>query len=187
MENRTLTTAIACLALVSLASAQEWREVTNPSDGYTVSLPADWTIWDPESGGALEATSYPENLAPGGGLIAPGGATLHITANRDRAAALDAWIEASSEYTEPVRRGEVSIAASETKDVRRYTEVEVRYDVAPGVYYRRVTDFFLFHGRLFAAQLEYAERTDRESYFRSVLNHVVRSIAATGPTAGRRN
>jgi hypothetical protein len=73
--------------------------------------------------------------------------------------------------------------AGSTGDVESYVELEERYDIAPGVYYRRVADFFRLRGHLFSAQIEFTEGAAREHDFRSILDHAVRSIKAIAAPA----
>jgi hypothetical protein len=182
MEN-SIGVLITCLLLAQAQPMAGWRTVVNQQEDYRVSFPGSWTVWDSGPDGAISATTYPKNRAPGGGLVPPGEAAITIFPHKGESTTMEEWIGEIMKDLEEVRRKRVSLGP-DSRDINSYIEVESRDDVAPGVYERTVTDYFYLRGRLFGARLERREGRDRD--YQSVLDQVVRSIAVTDQPSQKR-
>jgi hypothetical protein len=172
MEN-AIAVLLNCLLLAQSQPTEGWRAVVNQQEHYSVSFPSSWTVWDVGSSGSISATTYPKSRAPSGGLVPPGEAAITIFPHKGEPATIEEWIAASMRDLEEVRRKSVALGLSREGGIDSYIEVESRDDVAPGVYQRAITDYYLLQGHLFAARLEYREGMDRD--YQLVLDQVVRS------------
>jgi hypothetical protein len=82
---------------------------------------------------------------------------------------------------EEVQRKGVNLKPVRSNAPRSYLQSEFRYEAGPGVFYREITDFYVLDRPPFAARIEFMEGDPKGSTYRSILDHVVRSIAATEP------
>ncbi|MEQ1949652.1 MAG: hypothetical protein ABL995_20845 [Bryobacteraceae bacterium] len=174
MSNRAIVLAI-CVILAVEISAEETR-VMNAQGKYAATFPTNWIIWGPDSLGAVGATTYPKDSAAGGGIVPPGEASITIYTDAKGTATLDQWIAQSLRFTEEVRRATIAPRKSGAA-IKSYIEIEARDDVAPGIYYRTVTDYFKRGNRLFAIRLEYKEGDPRASEYRAALGSVVNTFS----------
>jgi len=184
VEAWTLKHFLIWLLTIAAVLGDGTQSVVNEKQHYRVTFPNGWNIWKTGSEMQTSATTYPQSRAAQGGVTPPGQAEITIFPHTGTPESLDQWVTESLRDVEEIRRSRVTLTADHG-GVRAYTEVDQRYDVAPGVYCHRVTDFFILRGHLFAAQLEFRESDPRESAYRAALKQVVQSMASTERGRGK--
>jgi hypothetical protein len=169
---------VSALLFTPLAGAEQGRSVVNAREHYKATVPGTWTIWDVESSGALDATSYARSRALEGGLVPNGEAAIRIIEAWERETA-DQWANGDARGREELGRKKIAISTKRINTVRSYLQVESLYDAGPGTFYRTVADYYILRGRLFRITLEFMQGDPREATYRTILDEVVRSIEAT--------
>jgi hypothetical protein len=171
----------SCLLLSELLGSGQWRTISNEPHHYKISFPENWTIWPMATDGVIGATSYPRDRALEGGLVPAGEAGIDVVPLKGESKSLAQWANGTLKFVEEVQRKRVALKPTRANTPGSYLQVESRDEVGPGVYYRKIADFYFLKGRPFTAELEFIEGDPRESIYRSILDQVVRSISAVEP------
>lgn len=173
------------IAMSHISYCAGGRTFTSEMFGYRLVIPNGWHVAVPPSGVPVlfnydESQALPQGLIPVGGAniyLIPYAAVTGVTHARD----LQDWIQANSEeWHTNVRTSRVASWSSGGTTPKEIIKVEAEYERAPEDEARQaeINYYFVLHGSDFRLRMLYGKGDPRSSYFRSVVEAVLRSIKA---------
>jgi hypothetical protein len=183
------------LLLLSVAAAAshsaycvDARTFTSDMFGYRLTVPLGWHLAVPPSGVPVifnydESHALPQGLIPSGGAdiyLIPYEAVSQVTRARD----LQEWIRANSEeWHTNVRTARIAAGSKDARAPQEIVRVEADYERSPDdeTLQTEINYYFVLHGSDFRLRMLFGKGDPRSSYFRTVIDTLLRSIQSTAP------
>jgi hypothetical protein len=176
---------VLCIAtaMSHTAYCADARTFTSEMFGYRLAVPVGWHVAVPPSGVPVffnydVSQALPQGLIPGGGAniyLIPYEAVSRVTRARD----LQDWIQANSaEWHTNVRTSRVAGSPSDGTMPQEIVKVEADFERAPEDEARQteINYYFVLRGSGFRLRMLYGKGDPRSSYFRAVIEILLRSI-----------
>ncbi len=154
-----------------------WTVERKPSKGHSMLVPDSWVLWKDED--RLTITNYRAAQRGDGGLLPPGGGMIEVAQAPIEMKSAGEWAAAERRRVQLIHRGVTKCPPSfPGASNASCNEQEIRFDLAPNLYYRRCSIYFVLKGRPFRATLLYNEADAGAADKREIYRKCVESLRA---------